>query len=158
MGRSRQRDRSRVPHAGADDPGRQGAAWDGAPPALALVSAALLALTLLLPIAAESHAVLVRSVPAQRAILEAPPTRVELWFNERLEPAYSRVSVLDQASSRVDLRDAAVAADDARRLSVSLPALAPGRYTVTFRVLSIDGHVVESKLTFTVKSWSRRTP
>ena len=99
-----------------------------------------------------------RSVPAQRAILEAPPTRVELWFNERLEPAYSRVSVLDQASSRVDLRDAAVAADDARRLSVSLPALAPGRYTVTFRVLSIDGHVVESKLTFTVKSWSRRTP
>ena len=118
----------------------------------------MLSLTLLLPTAAESHAVLVRSVPAQRAVLEAPPTRVELWFNERLEPAYSRVSVLDEANTQVDLRDASVAADDVRRLSVSLPALAPGRYRVEFRVLSVDGHVVESKLAFTVKSWSRRTP
>ncbi|PYN77279.1 MAG: copper-binding protein [Candidatus Rokuibacteriota bacterium] len=158
MGRSRQRDRSHVAHSGADDPGRQGAARDGAAPAVALVASALLSLTLLLPTAAESHAVLVRSVPAQRAVLEAPPTRVELWFNERLEPAYSRVSVLDEANTQVDLRDASVAADDVRRLSVSLPALAPGRYRVEFRVLSVDGHVVESKLTFTVKSWSRRTP
>jgi hypothetical protein len=35
---------------------------------------------------------------------------------------------------------------------VSLPPLVPGRYTVNFRVLSVDGHVVESKLTFTVKA------
>ena len=99
-----------------------------------------------------------RSVPAQRATLEASPVRVELWFNERLEPAYSRVSVLDEAKAQVDLRDAAVASDDARRLSVSLPPLAPGRYTVEFRVLSLDGHVVESRSTLTVKSWSSRTP
>jgi len=118
----------------------------------------VLALTLSLPAVVESHAVLVRSVPAQRSVLEAPPTRVELWFNERLEPAYSRMSVLDEANAQIDLRDAAVAADDARRLSVSLPPLAPGRYRVEFRVLSVDGHVVESRLTFTVKSWSRKTP
>jgi len=36
-------------------------------------------------------------------------------------------------------------------MSVSLPPLAPGRYTVRFRVLSVDGHVVESRFTFTVK-------
>jgi methionine-rich copper-binding protein CopC len=32
-----------------------------------------------------------------------------------------------------------------------LPPLKPGRYTVSFRVLSVDGHVVESRLSFTVK-------
>jgi len=112
----------------------------------------------LLPTAALAHAVLVKSIPAQRSSLTESPPRVELWFNERLEPAYSRVSVLDEANAQVDLRDAAVAADDTRRLSVSLPPLAPGRYRVEFRVLSVDGHVVESRLTFTVKSWSRRTP
>jgi methionine-rich copper-binding protein CopC len=44
-----------------------------------------------------------------------------------------------------------VSAEDPRRLSLSLPPLMPGRYTVSFRVLSVDGHVVESRLTFTVK-------
>jgi len=112
--------------------------------------AALLGL-LLLPAPALPHAVLVKSVPAQRATLAESPARVELWFNERLEPAYSRASVTDEAGAQVDLRDVAVSPADPKRLSVSLPPLGPGRYTVRFRVLSVDGHVVESTLTFTVK-------
>lgn len=102
--------------------------------------------------AALAHAVLVKSVPAQRATLTEAPPRVELWFNERLEPAYSKASVTNEAGAQVDLRDVAVSADDPRRLSLSLPPLVPGRYTVSFRVLSVDGHVVESTLTFTVKN------
>jgi hypothetical protein len=37
-------------------------------------------------------------------------------------------------------------------LSTNAPNLAPGRYTVRYRVLSVDGHVVESSFTFTVKA------
>jgi hypothetical protein len=117
-----------------------------------LVAAAGLAALALWPGAALAHAVLVKSVPAQRATLTEPPPKVELWFNERLEPAYSKASVTNEAGAQVDLRDVAVSADDPRRLSLSLPPLVPGRYTVSFRVLSVDGHVVESTLTFTVKS------
>ena len=106
----------------------------------------------LLPTAALAHAVLVKSIPAQRSSLTESPPRVELWFNERLEPAYSRASVTDEAGMQIDLRDALVSKEDARRLSLSLPPLRPGRYAVKFRVLSVDGHVVESSLTFTVKS------
>ena len=114
-----------------------------------LIAAALAAFTLC-PAAVLAHAVLVKSVPAQRATLAEPPPRVELWFNERLEPAYSKASVTNEAGAQVDLRDAAVSAEDPRRLSLSLPVLVPGRYTVSFRVLSVDSHVVESTLTFTV--------
>jgi copper resistance protein C len=103
------------------------------------------------PAVALAHAILVKSVPAQRAALVEPPPRVELWFNERLEPAYSKASVTNEAGAQVDLRDVAVSTEDPRRLSLSLPPLEPGRYTVSFRVLSVDGHVVESRLTFTVK-------
>ena len=110
-----------------------------------------LAALALWPALALAHAVLVKSVPGQRAALAEPPPRVELWFNERLEPAYSKASVTNEAGTQVDLRDVAVSPQDPRRLSLSLPALAPGRYTVSFRVLSVDGHVVESKLSFTVK-------
>jgi methionine-rich copper-binding protein CopC len=36
-------------------------------------------------------------------------------------------------------------------LSVSLPALSPGTYTVRYRVLSVDGHVVEGEFPFAVR-------
>lgn len=115
-----------------------------------ILAAAALALALL-PAAAGAHALLVRSAPARRAVLTHPPERVELWFNERLEPAYSSVSVVTDGSTRVDRGDAIVGPDDPRKLSVTLPALAPGAYLVKFRVLSVDGHVVESSFAFTVK-------
>ena len=44
-----------------------------------------------------------------------------------------------------------MAPDDARRLTVSLATRAAGRYTIKYRVLSVDGHVVDSRITFTVK-------
>jgi len=101
---------------------------------------------------AEPHAVLVRSAPAHRAVLAQPPERVQLWFNERLEPAYSRASVWDGGGRQVDAADGVVDASEPTRLTVELPPLAPGTYTVRFRVLSVDGHVVESQFPFTVRA------
>jgi methionine-rich copper-binding protein CopC len=51
----------------------------------------------------------------------------------------------------VDRGDVTIGQEDPRRLWVSLSALEPGRYTVRFRVLSVDGHVVESSFPFSVK-------
>jgi methionine-rich copper-binding protein CopC len=123
----------------------------GARPGLGLAAAALLASALLAGPAADAHAVLVRSSPPHRAVLAEAPERVELWFNERLEPAYSTASVWSEAGAQVDARDVVVTTDDPRRLSVSLTARSAGLYTVKYRVLSVDGHVVDSRITFTVK-------
>jgi hypothetical protein len=100
---------------------------------------------------AQAHAVLVRSTPSHRAVLGQAPERVDLWFSERLEPAYSTVTIWNEAGRQVDERDAAVAADDPRRLTVTFAARAAGQYTVKYRVLSVDGHIVDSLFTFTVK-------
>lgn len=112
--------------------------------------ACLLAL-LLAPAAARAHAVLVKSSPARRAVVTTPPARVELTFNERLEPAYSTVSVWTADNRRVDDGAVVVGPEDARRLSVGLSPLAHGTYTVKFRVLSVDGHVVEGTFPFDVR-------
>jgi hypothetical protein len=98
-----------------------------------------------------AHAFLVRSVPAHRAVVSRAPERVQLWFNERLEPAYSTVSVWSEAGVQVDARDVAVGPDDPRRLSVTLQSREPGLYTVKYRVLSVDGHIVDNRFSFTVK-------
>ncbi|MCI0548694.1 MAG: copper resistance protein CopC [Candidatus Rokubacteria bacterium] len=103
-----------------------------------------------------AHAALVRSSPARRASLTRAPSRVELWFNEPLEAAYCSVSVWTAEGRQVDSRDVAVSARDPKQLSVGLPPLAPGGYTVRFRVLSVDGHVVESTFPFAIRATPAR--
>jgi methionine-rich copper-binding protein CopC len=121
----------------------------------AVLAAALAAfLLLLLPAEGWSHAYLVRSAPAARATVGRSPERIQLWFNERLEPAYSRLSVWSGDGQRVDAGDVQVASTEPTRLSVGVPALPAGTYTVKFRVLSVDGHVVEAEYVFTVRGGS----
>ena len=105
----------------------------------------------LAPDQASAHAYLVKAVPAQRATIFAAPARVQLWFNERLEPKFCTVSLTDSAGKAVDQGDLKVAADDPKQLSVGLNPITAGTYQVKFRVLSVDGHVVENHFPFTVR-------
>ena len=121
----------------------------------ALLLAALTAMMALLPTSTVPHSLLVRSQPGQRSTVARPPERIQMWFSERLEPAYATASVWSAAGKQVDAADAWVDQNDRTLLSMSTPNLDPGRYTVRFRVLSVDGHVVESSYTFTVKAAAR---
>lgn len=111
----------------------------------------LLAFSCLIPASVAAHAYLVKSVPAGRATLFGSPAKIQLWFNERLEPKYSSASVYSPEGQRVDVDNAQVSADDPKQLSVGLKQLSAGRYTVRFRVLSVDGHVVEQSFPFTIR-------
>jgi methionine-rich copper-binding protein CopC len=115
------------------------------------LAAAALSAALLAPAVAWAHAEMVKSVPARRAAMTTAPPRVRLSFNERVEAKFSRVSVWDAKGAQVDLKDVEVDPEDPKQLTVGLPPLAPGAYTVRFRVLSVDGHVVESQFPFTVR-------
>jgi methionine-rich copper-binding protein CopC len=121
----------------------------------AILVAALAAATVLAPASAPAHSLLVRSEPGRGVGLTRAPERVRLWFSERIEPAYAKLSVWSESGTQVDAADAAVDSNDPVLLSVSTPDLGPGRYTVRYRVLSVDGHVVESSFTFTVKAAAR---
>jgi methionine-rich copper-binding protein CopC len=112
----------------------------------------LFIILLTLPGSSWGHAYLVKSSPARRAVLSTPPTRVVLWFNERLEGQFSQLSVWNADGQQVDGGDAQVGPDDGKRLSVGIPTLPAGSYTVKYRVLSVDGHVVEAEFPFTVRS------
>ena len=121
----------------------------------ALAAASALSAVGLSPGAAPAHSLLVRSEPGRNTSVSRAPERVRLWFSERIEPAYARLSVWNEGGTQVDAGDAAVDSNDPALLSVSTPDLRPGGYTVRFRVLSVDGHVVESSFAFTVKAPSR---
>lgn len=120
-----------------------------------LVVFAAIAALLLEPVAAWAHAKLVKSEPAQRAVLSQPPSQLRLWFNERLEPAFSIATVLDASGNPVTSTQAAVSNTDPKLLVLPLPRLAKGAYTVQFQVLSVDGHTVKSGFRFEIREAAR---
>jgi methionine-rich copper-binding protein CopC len=99
-----------------------------------------------------AHAMLVKAEPARRAALTKAPSQVRLWFNEEIEKDYASLAVQDAAKATVTEIKPHVAADDPKSIVLPLPELEAGKYTVKFRVLSVDGHVVDSSYDFTVKS------
>jgi copper resistance protein C len=107
---------------------------------------------LVVPTTSWAHAYLVKSSPVRRAVLSVAPTRVVLWFNERLEPQFSQLAVWNGEGQRVDAGDIQVGPEDGKKLSVGIATLSPGTYTVKYRVLSVDGHIVEAEFPFTVRS------
>jgi len=100
--------------------------------------------------AAIAHAMLDRAVPRVGSSVRVAPERIELWFSERLEPAFSTLKVIDSSGHQVDRGDASVDAGDRTHFIVSLTPLARGRYRVVWRVVSVDAHATAGDFAFEV--------
>ncbi|MFC5402717.1 copper resistance CopC/CopD family protein [Cohnella soli] len=98
---------------------------------------------------AEAHAQLEQTTPVSGAKLETGPASVELRFNERLDSGGMKLSVLNE-----DKRDISKGKpelfDGNKALRIDLPKLGVGRYTVSYSVISADGHPVSGAYVFTV--------
>ena len=96
---------------------------------------------------AVAHARLVKSIPPANALLSKAPRRIALWFNEPPEIAFSTIEVRDEQGHR--LTTGPVHARDSKALEMSLLITLPaGRYRVKYRVLSVDGHVLDASFKF----------
>ncbi|HXV69678.1 MAG TPA: copper resistance CopC family protein [Nitrospira sp.] len=114
---------------------------------------AIIAMAVCVPAeSALAHALLVKAEPPRRAVLAKPPAQVRLWFNEEIEGDYASLAVLDDEQHPVTDMKPHLAPDDPKSIVLTLPELAAGKYSVKFRVLSVDGHVVDSSFEFTVKN------
>src|SRR5919202_4021191 len=113
---------------------------------------------LLMPAIVYAHAQLLHTEPANGAVMAQPPERVRLFFSEPIERDFFALEVYTQNRVRVDRRDAQIAPDNVTVLEVSLPRLAAGTYTVSWRALSIDGHVVNGTFSFSVGAASTTQP
>jgi methionine-rich copper-binding protein CopC len=115
---------------------------------LALV-ALLVGVPLLRPPPACAHAFLDHAEPRVGSTVDSPPSAVALAFTEPIEPAFSRVEVLDKNGTRVATAPPEHPTPDT--LKVTLPRLLPGEYTVRWVVVSVDTHPTEGSFTFSVK-------
>ncbi|MDH5480906.1 MAG: copper resistance protein CopC [Nitrosomonas sp.] len=98
-----------------------------------------------------AHATLVKSEPPRRATLFEAPKQVQLWFNEEIEGSYALITVLDSDKKPITDEKPKAVPDDLKSVVLAIPEVEPGNYTVEYRVLSTDGHVVESSYNFRIK-------
>lgn len=111
------------------------------------------ALVLCLPALVWAHAAMVRADPGPRAVVGVAPTVIKLWFNEPVEQDFAKVSLENDGRAVVEgVGRPYVDKADSKLLIVPVPKLAPGSYKVKYKVLSVDGHIVDWGYTFRVKS------
>lgn len=111
----------------------------------------LAALSLAVPLsAAHAHPRLLKATPAADSRSAEAPRQIALTFNESLDLALTRVTLLrGETQVRSDSLHLAVG-DDKTVVASFGAALAPGRYTVRWQVTGDDGHPVRGTYTFEV--------
>ena len=104
--------------------------------------------------AAQGHSSLVSSTPRNGAVVKTFPTTLSLTFNEEIlqlagkEP--SRVQLFSPSQRRISLGKTTIVRE-VLTAAVSGAKRESGRYRLSYRVVSADGHVITGALTFTYK-------
>lgn len=96
-----------------------------------------------------AHAELNGANPKANAKLAKAPTTIRLTFDDDLIAldGANIIQVTNAKKQRVDLNDTAVLGN---QIKVSLKKLTVGKYKVTYRVLSADGHPISASYSFSI--------
>ena len=97
--------------------------------------------------AAHAHASLAHASPSVGSNISVAPKEVILTFTERLEAAFSKLTVMDANGTEVSQGKAQV---NDNTMRISLKPLNAGIYKVNWRAVSIDTHKIEGSFTFSV--------
>jgi len=107
---------------------------------------AMLLLAMLCGTTALAHSALVKSTPAQAAVLTAAPKMLELEFNEPTLLTAVTIDSMDGQSHKVEPLPASAQA----KVSLPAPALGAGRHELRWRGMGTDGHVVSGAVRFSI--------
>jgi methionine-rich copper-binding protein CopC len=99
-----------------------------------------------------AHAEVVKSFPLANSTLTKAPKYVQLEFGEAITTFKSKnansIVVLDAKAQKITTSKLSVKQGIARIEFVG--TLKPGRYTVKYRIVSADGHVLNAQFKFTL--------
>lgn len=96
-----------------------------------------------------AHTMQTGSHPADGATLETAPERVAVQFNAPVR--ITRLVIEDARQERVPFKGSLDREAARRHEAVPGRSLSPGRYTVSWRGMSEDGHVMSGQFRFVVR-------
>jgi copper transport protein len=98
-----------------------------------------------------AHTELTKTIPEDRAVIEAVPADVELQFSEPVR--LTALSVQKDGAPKQSLGP--LPTEMTEHFSVALPALDGGHYVVSWRALSEDTHIMSGEFMFAVGAAGR---
>jgi hypothetical protein len=107
----------------------------------------ILSLLVLGPRIAAAHAILMESTPAVNATIAGPSIAFALHYNSRVDHDRSRLTLTLPDSTTQVLPIAPTSPEDGLLTSADLK---PGRYSLRWQVLAVDGHITRGDVPFTV--------
>jgi copper transport protein len=111
-----------------------------------------IAIAMLVPaVPALAHSTLIATEPRQDAVVEHPPDRVLLRFDEPVETALGSVAVYDGDGRRVDAGEIVRPAPESVAIAID-GELARGTYTVAWRAISADSDPINGAWVFHVEA------
>jgi methionine-rich copper-binding protein CopC len=96
--------------------------------------------------AAQAHSHLESSTPNEGSTVSASPTSIELKFSEAVQVTALSIQKGDEKQQLLG----PLPAKPTDKISVAAPSLEPGKYTVNYRVVSDDNHIMSGALHFAV--------
>lgn len=97
-----------------------------------------------------AHAIIVESSPAAGQTVEGPDFSIVIRYNNRIDWARSRLSVLDEENRSTPLTIAKEGKPDT--VMAKATGVGSGRYRLRWQVLSIDGHITRGEVPFKAQS------
>jgi len=95
---------------------------------------------------AHAHAHLLQAMPAEGSVLTHSPASFAFKFNEAATLTALSLQKAGEPEQRLPIPDSKATT----QISVAAPMLGPGSYTLTYRVLSDDHHIVSGHIQFKV--------
>ena len=96
-----------------------------------------------------AHAIIVESSPAAGQTVKGPDFSIVIRYNNRIDRARSRLSVLDEANRSTVLTIAKESKSDT--VTAKATGLGSGRYRLRWQVLATDGHITRGEVPFKVQ-------
>lgn len=103
----------------------------------------------LVPGPAPAHAIVVSATPEMNSAVPPGVTEIRLEFNSRIDLQRSRLRLMRPDGSEAAIRTESDAPPNV--LAGQIDATLPGRWTLDWQVLSIDGHITRGRLPFSIR-------
>ena len=102
--------------------------------------------SLVFSVGAQAHTHVEKTMPADQSTVKLAPTEIMLHFNEPARVTGLSIQKDGDAAQAIKT----LPTESSAMVSVPVAALKPGKYTVTYRVMGSDMHVMTGKFQFTV--------
>jgi methionine-rich copper-binding protein CopC len=96
---------------------------------------------------ASAHATLDHAEPGADSTVKTAPQEVSLSFTQKLEAAFSKISVTNASGQQVDTGKPHISGN---QMAISLNPIGAGTYHVKWHVLSTDTHTTDGSFTFRI--------